>query len=526
MMPFILQNWNKFTFILPLVRNFMSIARFISKKLISQQNAGRSQPIIWIAKGGIIVGMMMMIISVSLVNGFQNEIQRKLTSFGGHLNIHSNFQGGGDMSTPFERNDSIEKLLSQHPLVKELKVTAHLPAIIESKNGIQGVVLKGTELSSDTSYLSEMLLQGRIPKWQNQIEKDSVLEILVSQYQAQQLKINTGDKISVYFINNAENPQQQNYRVSGIYESGLEEFDHQMVFMSLPQVLKYAHFGIEIKPIVDSIDAQHRLIRSEITGVKGSYTNVWKWKGNLQKNADSMFVTIGEEALEVTILAQDDETLIMDSAKVNLTPKSNGQTKVEILYNGGASQAMAGSYEISLHKMDDMYKAQNVLYDLIPYDLGILTVTEKYPEIISWLNMLDINVIIIIVLMIAISIINMTSALLIIIIERQQMIGTLKALGMANKTMVQTFLFQAIHIISRGMIWGNILGLGLLLIQKQFQLITLDPKQYFVKVVPIDFNILHLLMLNGLVFGFCLIAMIIPAAYSTRIQPIKSIRFN
>ena len=504
----------------------MSIARFISKKLISAQHAGRSQPIVWIAKGGIIVGMMMMIISVSLVNGFQNEIQRKLTSFGGHLNIHSNFQGGGDMSTPFERNDSIEQLLRNHELVKEVKVSAHLPAIMESKNGIQGVVLKGTELSNDTSYFKEMLLEGRLPKWKSNIEIDTSLEILISQYQAQQLNVTTGNKVSIYFINNTENPQQQNFLITGIYESGLEEFDRQIVFMSLPQVLKYSQFGIEIKPIVDSIDSQHRLIHTQISGVKGSYTNVWKWNGNIQKNADSMFVALNQEPLEVTIIAQDDETYSMDSAKVKLIPQTNNQTNVEIEYNGGASQKMAGNYEIELHQMDNMYKAQNVLYDVIPYDLGILTVTEKYPEIISWLNMLDINVIIIIVLMIAISIINMTSALLIIIIERQQMIGTLKSMGLSNKTLIQTFLYQAIHIISRGMFWGNLIGLILLFLQKQFQFITLDPKQYFVKVVPIDFNLTHIILLNGLVFGFCLIAMIIPAAYSTRIHPIKSIRFN
>ena len=129
-------------------------------------------------------------------------------------------------------------------------------------------------------------------------------------------------------------------------------------------------------------------------------------------------------------------------------------------------------------------------------------------------------------MMIAISIINMTSALLIIIIERQQMIGTLKALGMKNSTLVQTFLYQSIHIISRGMLWGNVLGIVLLWLQKQFQWITLDPQQYFVKVVPVELNITSIILLNALVLFICIIAMLIPAAYSTRIQPIKSIKFN
>ena len=505
----------------------MSLARFISQKLISQQKSGSAQPIVWIAKGGIVVGMMMMIISISLVNGFQKEIQRKLTSFGGHLNIHSNYQGGGDMSTPFERNDSLIQAIAHHPMVKNIKATAHLPAILESKSGIQGTVLKGVENIADSGYLKEMLVSGRIPYWQNNIQHDTILEILISQYQSQQLEANVGDKISVYFLSDNENPQQQNYRISGIFESGLEEFDRQIVFMSLPQVLKYSNFGIEVKANVDSIDTHSRLIRTHISGAKGTVSNVWKIGNNIFRDLDSALIQINDQPVEVTVIVQDDETLFLDSISIYFNPiTAKGISSFDFKYNGGSSQSMVGNYEIELTDMESILKGQNQLYEITPYYLGIQTVTEKFPEIISWLNMLDINVIIIIVMMIAICIINMTSALLIIIIERQQMIGSLKAMGMNNKTLIKTFLFQAAHIISRGMLWGNILGILLIWIQKQFEIIQLDPQQYFVKVVPIDINLIHILLLNALVLLVCIIAMTIPAAYSTRIQPIKSIRFN
>lgn len=501
----------------------MSLARFISNKLNSQSKMGGAQPIVWIAKGGIIVGMMMMIISMGLVGGFQKEIQQKLTHFGGHLNIHSNFQSGGDMSTPFDRDDSLEAILSQHPLVKKISPTAHLPAILESKNGIQGVVLKGIAQPSDTLSLHDMMAKGKIPAWSAQLATDTTLSIVISQFQAAQLGAGIGEKLSIYFLNNSETPQQQNFTISGIYESGLEEFDRQIVFISLPQLLKYSHFGIEIKANVDSVQPNQKLVSTYITGAKGPLTTVWKIGSNIYRDLDSIIINLSPNTPPLTIIAQDDETLSTDSITVVF---KNNPPSISFQDLGGAAQRMIGSYEIELHQMEDMLTAQQKLYELLPYDLGIQTVTEKFPEIISWLSMLDINVIIIIVMMIAISIINMTSALLIIIIERQQMIGTLKALGMKNSTLVQTFLYQSIHIISRGMLWGNGLGIVLLWLQKQFQWITLDPQQYFVKVVPVELNITSIILLNALVLFICIIAMLIPAAYSTRIQPIKSIKFN
>ena len=175
----------------------MSLARFISNKINTQGQNGGSQPIIWIAKGGIIVGMMMMIISMGLVGGFQKEIQQKLTHFGGHLNVHSNFQEGGDMSTPFDKNDSLEQVLANHAMVKKITATAHLPAILESKNGIQGIVLKGIGHPKDTLSLHGMMTDGEIPKWSDQISTDTVLSIVISKFQSQQLSANTGDKLSI-----------------------------------------------------------------------------------------------------------------------------------------------------------------------------------------------------------------------------------------------------------------------------------------------------------------------------------------
>ncbi|MEY4329624.1 MAG: hypothetical protein RL609_372, partial [Bacteroidota bacterium] len=187
---------------------------------------------------------------------------------------------------------------------------------------------------------------------------------------------------------------------------------------------------------------------------------------------------------------------------------------------------LIGSYEIALKDFDHLYEAQRNLYDLIPFQLGIENVLEQHPEIIAWLQMLDINVIIIIVLMIVISIINMTSALLIIILEKQNFIGTFKAMGIGNWALLKVFVLHSMSLISKGLLWGNIIGLSIMLIQKYTGIIQLDPKQYYVKEVPMDIQWHYILALNLGVVVVCALAMMLPAAYVSKIRPIKAIRFS
>jgi lipoprotein-releasing system permease protein len=140
--------------------------------------------------------------------------------------------------------------------------------------------------------------------------------------------------------------------------------------------------------------------------------------------------------------------------------------------------------------------------------------------------MLDINVIIIIILMVVISIVNMTSALLIIILERQNMIGTLKAMGIMDKTVMHIFLRNAVAIIGRGMLFGNMFGIGLAFLQWKFKLIGLNPENYYVSAVPIQFDMMSFLGLNAITLGVCSVCMYLPALYVLKINPVKAMRFS
>ena len=154
------------------------------------------------------------------------------------------------------------------------------------------------------------------------------------------------------------------------------------------------------------------------------------------------------------------------------------------------------------------------------------TIKEQYPHIFAWLDLLDLNVIIILALMIAVACFTTVSGLLIIILERTQFIGIMKALGSTNKSLRQIFIYFAMLIVGRGMIVGNLLGIGFCLIQKQFGLIHLDASTYYVDAVPIELSWKWILFINVATFVIATLALVLPSFLVSRIRPARSIRFE
>lgn len=154
------------------------------------------------------------------------------------------------------------------------------------------------------------------------------------------------------------------------------------------------------------------------------------------------------------------------------------------------------------------------------------SIKEMNPMIFSWLELLDMNVIVIIVLMFLISIFTMISGLLIIILERTNMIGMLKTLGARNYSIRKTFLYISSFLILKGLFWGNIIAITILVIQKYFGLIKLDPDTYYVSEMPVDINILYILLINLGTLFLSMLMMIGPSYLIARISPAKSIRYE
>lgn len=158
--------------------------------------------------------------------------------------------------------------------------------------------------------------------------------------------------------------------------------------------------------------------------------------------------------------------------------------------------------------------------------LKVKNIQEDYPGIFDWLSLLDINVWVILILMVSVAGFNMVSGLLVIILEKVNMIGILKSLGAENIRIEKIFLYVAGFLIGRGLIFGNIIGIGLCFIQMYTGVITLDPESYYVATVPINLNIFHVLILNAGTMIVTLLMLIIPSMIISRISPADSIRFN
>ena len=155
-----------------------------------------------------------------------------------------------------------------------------------------------------------------------------------------------------------------------------------------------------------------------------------------------------------------------------------------------------------------------------------MSIRERFPSIFDWLDLQDINEYVIICLMALVAIINMITALLILILERTEMIGILKALGARNWEIRKIFLFHAMWIIGIGLFWGNLLGIGLSMLQEHFKFVRLSEADYYLAYVPVELDFLTILFLNASTLLVVLIFLIIPSILVTRISPVQAIRFK
>jgi lipoprotein-releasing system permease protein len=185
-----------------------------------------------------------------------------------------------------------------------------------------------------------------------------------------------------------------------------------------------------------------------------------------------------------------------------------------------------GGYEVLLQKFDEVEETTTQLRAELPYHLNARSVRSQNEQLFQWLDLFDLNIYLIITIMVVVAVINMISALLILILDRTNMIGLLKALGLANWPLMRIFLYQSANIIFRGLIWGILIGIGVCLLQQQFGIIKLDPETYYVTQAPIVMDVGLLLLLNIGVIATCLLTLVIPALLVSRISPVKALRYE
>lgn len=185
-----------------------------------------------------------------------------------------------------------------------------------------------------------------------------------------------------------------------------------------------------------------------------------------------------------------------------------------------------GSFEVFINDFDEIKEKSEEVYKETSSTLNTQSITEKYYYIFEWLHLFDFNIIVILIIMVIVATINMVVALLVLILERSQMIGILKSSGANNWQIRKVFLINASYLIVRGLFWGNLIGLSLIFIQKQFGIIKLNPESYYVNTAPIYFNFSYVLLLNIGTIVICLFVLLFSSAFISKISPVKSIRFE
>ena len=184
-----------------------------------------------------------------------------------------------------------------------------------------------------------------------------------------------------------------------------------------------------------------------------------------------------------------------------------------------------GGFEVILDSFDNIEEKGEEIYNEISLTLNAKTIVDTYPTVFEWINLFDNNVWFIIGIMTLVASINMITALLVLILERVQMIGILKALGSSNTSIRKVFLYNASYLILKGLFWGNIIGLSILFIQHYFKVITLNPETYYVSTMPVHISVSYIILLNIGTLIMCFLMLIIPSFIITKIQPSKAIKF-
>lgn len=508
----------------------MGFAHFIARRILSDRDRQDrlSRPIVLIAILGIVIGMAVMILTVGISTGFQSEVRAKVTGAGAHIEIVPMMQGDGRTSARVSLAQPFYPWLDTVPGIKHIQMFALQPGIVETNDDLQGVVAKGVGADHDWDFLRAHLIAGTVLDIGDSVRS----EVLISHWLSRRLRRGLGDDLTVYLIRGSEDIRPRKYRITGIYETGLEKVDHQVIYVDIAHIQRFAQWGVQAEIRVDDEAAGPGII-VEGLGFGGDGRYSYDWPGTALRGKGPHAICTDRDTTLMMVLS-DNSGALPDTAWVGISPAGGGHTcpsyadvQITRRTSGGSYKDYCGGFEVILDRTQDMMAMDDLIYrDYLGVGLRTITASQKFPEIFAWLELLDTNVVVVILLMVIVAIINMTSALLIIILERTNMIGVLKALGTGNRAIRRIFLIDAAYIMGIGIVLGDVLGIGLALVQKQFGLVRLPIESYYVNVVPVDLSPWPIVVLNIGVLLVCVLALVLPSMMVSRIAPAKAIRFE
>ncbi len=414
----------------------MNTERFLARRFIRNQVGEKkyTMPIIKLSVISIALSLAVMLISVAIVTGFKEEIRNRVIGFSSHIQIKNFDLNNSYETSAIDRNQDFLPALNSIPGIKHIQVFATKPGMIKTKTDVQGIVVKGIGSDFNWDFFKQNMVEGE-PFIVNDSTRTN--NVVISKKLANLLNLKLHDEFAMFFID--ERPRMRRFKIGGIYETSLEQFDMQIMLVDIGHIQRLNQWdkntvgGFEI--LIDNFD-----------------------------NIDYLTYLVKEQ--------------------------------VEFKYS------------------EDGEKLQ------------VNNIINTYPQIFDWLNLIDMNVWVILVLMICVAIINMISGIIILILDRTFSIGLLKALGTNNQSLRKVFLYQASHLIIKGLLWGNAISLTLLILQDKFHLIKLNQSSYFIDYAPVNINIFHILIVNIAALIIIFLFMMLPVMIVAKVQPVKTLRYN
>lgn len=421
----------------------MSLSSFIGSRLSFKQDSRSPSAGVVIAVTGIAISFTIMLLAISVVNGFRDEIVNKLSGFHPQITILPPLPQNNEVSNikPITLDDTLRNRIKAAIPEAEIQLTISQPSMFKTDSTFQGIVIQGVAPGKSWDFIKSNLETGTVPSAENSAAES----VVISRMTADALHVKTGDKVLTHFFD-GNSLRSRKLLITGIYNSHFKDFDNNLAFSPVKMLQGVYE--------IDSITASS----ISLNGME------------LQQ------VPAKAEYLYQSLLAESMRDL-----------EDNGDS--------------AGVYRV-----DNIY--------------------SQCAQYISWLNLLDTNVIVIIILMAFVSAFTLISSLFIIILERVNMIGLFKAIGATNRQIRGIFIFMAQRLVVRGLLIGNLLSIGVILLQQHFHFLPLNPDAYYLNFVPMQLSPLPIIILNISVIIIAYLILILPSQLISKISITKSIRYE
>ena len=388
----------------------MNLELFIARRIAHNGSGNRPGVMVRIAVVAVALSVTVMILALAVIMGFKREITDRVTGFSAQVEVADLRSAGSIESVPVPRSEQLERAIRSAGEVVRLTPYAVKGGVVKTPDAILGVMLKGVDGGYEWSFFRDHLLEGELPRVGDSIRTK---EILIS--------------------------RSDRFKVSGIYATGMDEFDRSVAMTDLRNVQRLADWSSE-----------------EVSGYE---------------------VTLAD-FLQAEDFSRRLNDMLLDSDREAF------------------------------------------------WDLTARSAQERFPTVFDWLKTHDVNAAVILVIMVVVAVFNMATALLTLVLERTRMIGLLKTMGMNSASLRRIFLYRALMLILRGVVWGNAIGLGICLLQYYFHLIPLDPEGYMLSEVPVAFGVGWWLALNAGVVAVILTLLMLPASIISQVKPVEAIRYD